>query len=239
MENIRSILYFKKHEEEKPEKNKDLIKLLDADLAYKLRDSKENDKEYSQNKHCDIEYITLKENSEYRGEPPTHLAVTTIKEIKIFIASQGILKEERDFIENLIRIKNDEFINSNIYLKPIRWELTDKGFGVERKQDEFNEMLLDSHIVIFLTWGAIGHYTKEEFNIGYESMKSGEKPIRIYFFNKRELRQTDDIPTQDIISYREIKDLLQKEEKYIINYQNKHELENELNFVFNFINEIK
>ena len=153
MNNIRTIFFFKTQEEKKPatKRDKTLIKLLEADLMYKLRSGNIN----SNNKN------------------------TVAKEIKIFIASQSILNSERDFIENLIRSKNDEFIKKGIYLKPIRWEYLDKGMGTTRKQDEFNKLLLDSEYVIYLTWDGIGHYTKEEFELGYNSMKSGIKPFRI------------------------------------------------------------
>lgn len=224
MEDIRSIIFFKKQEEEKQNKDKDLIALLEADLAYKTRNPDD----------VVLEKLCLREQQSF-----ALTAETMIKEIKIFIASQSILMEDRDFIENLIRVKNDDFIKKNIYLKPIRWELADKGFGIGRKQDEFNEMLLDSEIVIYLTCSTIGHYTNEEFKKGYESMKKGEKPFRMYFFNKKSHQEIDDIPTKDIIniiSYREIKDLLRNEEKIMIDYEEKYILEREIKNLFDEIN---
>jgi hypothetical protein len=208
MENIRSIYFFKKQEESKPEedRNKDLIKLLEADFAYKLRNStKIHDKGLTMNK------------------------------IKIFIASQGILTKERDFVETLIRQKNDYFVEKNIYLSPIRWELADKGNSAERKQEEFNRLLLDSEYVIYLTWDSIGHYTKEEFEIGYNSMKNGAKPFRIYIFNKAVAQRVADVLTQGIEDFKELKNQLCKNEKIIVDYMDNLQLQNEINYLFDHI----
>jgi hypothetical protein len=206
MEDIRSIYFFKKQEEAKNEKDQNLLTLLEADLEYKLRNSKKMD---------------------------SHKESLLV--INIFIASQGILECEREIIKNLIRTENDNLIQENIYLKPILWELTDKGNSAQRKQDEFNNKLLNSEIVIFLTWESIGHYTKEEFEIAYESMMKGNKPFRMYIFNKTISRQIADLSTEDIQAYRDIKVLLRKEEKMIVDYAEKRELEKEIKYLFDFI----
>lgn len=207
MDNLRSIIYFKKLEEQKSEGERDetLVKLLDADLNYKLR------RVSNTNNHNN------------------HMA----KEIKIFIASQSVLNTERDFIENLIRGKNDDFVKKGIYLKPIRWEYLDKGMGIERKQDEFNKLLLDSEYVIYLTWDSIGHYTKEEFELGYNSMKNGIKPYRIYVFNKTVARRITNpnelIGTKE---YLELKEQLWKEERIVIEFSSEITIQNELDNLF-------
>jgi hypothetical protein len=208
MENIRSIYFFKKQEEEKPveERNENLIRLLEADLNYKLRDSNK-----------------------------THNKGLVMNEIKIFIASQRILTKERDFVETLIRQKNDDFFRKNIYLKPIRWELADKGNSIERKQDEFNRLLLNSEFVIYLTWDSIGHYTKEEFKIGYDSMKTGAKPFRLYVFNKAVAQRVADVSTQGVQDFLELKEQLWKDEKIIVDYADNLQLQNEIGYLFSYI----
>jgi hypothetical protein len=164
-----------------------------------------------------------------------------LKVIKIFIASQSSLAKERDFIENLIHRNNDDriekgiFVDKGIYLKPIRWELSDKGNGPEEKQKEFNESLLDSEIAIYLTWDSIGHYTKEEFEIGYNSMKNGEKPKRIYVFNKKTPQIVSDLPPQSIQDYREIEGLFRKEGKIIADYTDEYGLSNEFRYLLEYI----
>lgn len=207
MNDIRSIYFFKKKEEKKPsaKRDKTLIKLLEADLAYKLRN--------------------VIVNSNNRN--------TMAKEIKIFIASQSILNNERDFIENLIRSRNDEFIKKGIYLKPIRWEYLDKGMGAIRKQDEFNKLLLDSEYVIYLTWDGIGHYTKEEFELGYNSMKSGIKPFRIYVFNKAIARRiTEPFDIKGAQDYSDLKKQLWNEERIVIEFTSEITLQDEIENLF-------
>lgn len=210
MEDIRSIYYFLRQENVKSveERDEDLIKLLDADLSYKLRGS-------------------INKNN-------TERMMNT--EIKIFIASQSILASERDYVENLIRVKNDEFIAKGIYLKPIRWEASDKGNSAERKQDEFNRLLLDSEYVIYLTWDSIGTYTKEEFELGYNNMKNGGKPFRVYILNKATPRRMKDkAELQSASDYMELKEQVWKDGKFIIDYVETSTLKDEIELFFKYI----
>jgi hypothetical protein len=218
MEDIRSIYFFKKQEEEK---KRDLITLLEADLAYKMRNPEKTDPDKGSLTDPDKGSLT----------DPNKGSLL----VKIFIASHGALEEEREVVRNFIREKNDDFFQKNIYFKPIFWELIDKGNSTEKKQDEFNKLLLDSEIVIYLTWDSIGHYTEEEFKIGYESMKEGKKPYRIYLFNKKNSQQVSDLSLEGMQAYRDIQDLLRKEGKIIVDYAENEKLKKEISLLLDYV----
>jgi len=107
-----------------------------------------------------------------------------VNNINIFIASQEILNQEREFIENKILRKNLSFVPKNILMTPIRWEQRDKSNNGNRKQDEYLRLISDSEIFILIIWNSIGKYTREEFDYAYFERDKGRNPKLIYIFNK-------------------------------------------------------
>lgn len=108
-----------------------------------------------------------------------------MKTIKIFIASSIELKKERLALELLLYRKNSSLKEKNIVLQPVLWEILEGGFAEGRKQDEFNEALLDCDIVMCLFYKVVGKFTIEEFENAYERFKiPDQKPFKLYVFFK-------------------------------------------------------
>ena len=209
MEDIKTLNYFCNQQKAKSPQNADYLQLLNLDFQYKII-------------HSTSTNATM---------------ATSIKTINIFIASQSILKEQRDFIDDLIRKKNDEFHAKGFYLKPIRWEDEDKGIDATRTQDLYNQKLLESHVMILLMWNSIGKFTKEEFTIAYDNLKMHNKPYKIYAFNctKERTPSEDEIRNGSITSFYDLKKTLWVEEKHIIPFTENDTLRIELEKMFIFI----
>ncbi len=210
MEDIRTIYYYLKKERSRRKKNNDLIKLLEADIEYKIKQ-------------------------------PNNISNNMVKPkaINIFIASQDILINERDYIERMIRKENDKFYKKGFYLEPHRWENEDKGWGVKRKQGEINEMVKNADILILLMWTSIGKFTKEEFELAYHNMYKIDKPVRIYAFNNINERTPleDEIKYGSVANFYDLVKKLWKDEKMIIKFKDNETLKKELDNMFEFINQ--
>jgi hypothetical protein len=142
-----------------------------------------------------------------------------MNEIKIFLASAGSLKDEREKIAAAIALKNDVLVKEeSIYLKLEIWEKKSSSFSRDRKQNDFNTDVVNSDIFICLIYDKVGPFTKEEFEKAHESFnKTGKPKIIIYFC---------DIPfkpsflTSDFISVIELKNLIREKEQISKNYEN-------------------
>jgi len=110
--------------------------------------------------------------------------INKMKKIKYFIASAGNLDEERKSIETYLTRKNDILVDEGKYLEVIIWEKTSSSFSIERKQNDFNEALLNSDVLICIIYDKVGPFTYEEFKKAYESFKTGNKPQKIYVYFK-------------------------------------------------------
>jgi tetratricopeptide (TPR) repeat protein len=91
------------------------------------------------------------------------------KNIKIFIASAGEVKAER---EKAILLLNDlRKAHKHLDLEAVEWEYdTVPGSqpGFETVQDAINPKLAESHIAVFIFYSRIGHYTKLEFDLAQQ-----------------------------------------------------------------------
>ena len=91
------------------------------------------------------------------------------KNIKIFIASAGEVKAER---EKAILLLNDlRKAHRHLDLEAVEWEYdTVPGSqpGFETVQDAINPKLEQSHIAVFIFYSRIGHYTKVEFDLAQQ-----------------------------------------------------------------------
>ncbi len=86
-----------------------------------------------------------------------------MKVYKVFIASSGELKPEREELESLLTSLNKSYNQLDIYIEPVVWEKLLLDIGNGRKQDYFNKKLKECDIVLFMFWKKLGEYTKEEF----------------------------------------------------------------------------
>jgi hypothetical protein len=108
----------------------------------------------------------------------------TIKRIKIFIASAGSLVEERQRLRLSIADENDSLTQKGIYLESVVWEKESIAFTTGRKQQDFNEALLESDIMICLVFDKLGPFTYEEIFEGYSSLLAGKNPKKLYVYFK-------------------------------------------------------
>lgn len=146
-----------------------------------------------------------------------------MKQISVFLASSGKLSEERTEIERLISRMNDNLVQKGIYLKLRIWEKLSSTFETSRKQDKFNTEVLKSDIFICLVYDRIGEFSKEEFDIAYNSFHKNGKPRKIYvYFNNTPIKPNE-IP-EDFKSVTQLKELIKKYEQIYNSYENIDEL---------------
>lgn len=132
-------------------------------------------------------------------QPDTH--------IKIFLASSSELKDDRDRFDLYFRQKNDRLIKRGKYLEIIRWEVFLDQISETRKQDDYNDAVLDCDIFICLFFSKTGTFTEEEFDIAHEQFKKTSKP-KIYTYFKDDNLKSSDINRDDIVSLLEFKEKL-------------------------------
>ncbi|MEB2778591.1 hypothetical protein SYJ56_25000 [Algoriphagus sp. D3-2-R+10] len=107
-----------------------------------------------------------------------------MKTIRIFIASSSELKEDREEFRAFISRENDRLHTKGIYLKLEQWEFFKDSISSTRLQDEYNEAIRQSDMVLCLFYTKVGKYTSEEFYTAYEIFKAQGKPrIWTYFKN--------------------------------------------------------
>jgi tetratricopeptide (TPR) repeat protein len=150
-----------------------------------------------------------------------------IKNIKIFIASSKELKEERAILQNLFSGLNDDYIKKGLYLKVVIWEKLKAGFSKGRKQEEFNQALLDSDIGLFLIFTKFGEYTKEEFYRALESFKKGGKPEELFVYFKNAQFDLGSL-TDDFQDVLKLKKEIEKEQQFYCSYKSIEDLENQV-----------
>ena len=156
------------------------------------------------------------------------------KSINIFLASSGELKTERDAINTFIAEENKRLFNSGIFLNLIMWEEQQKSVDKDRIQLRFNELLLDSEIVIVLFYTKAGQFTLEEFNLAYDNLRKENKPDYLFvFFDNRSVPQ--ELITKDIFIIKGIKKKLQDDEQLYIEFDTvdnlKYELKKQMDLV--------
>jgi len=109
-----------------------------------------------------------------------------MKKIKIFVGSSIVeFEEERKDLELFIRRISDSFEdNYEIKLAPYFCENVDDAMSKERLQNEYNKLIADSFISVFLFFNKVGKYTKEEFMIANELMNKNSLPKVLVYFKK-------------------------------------------------------
>jgi Domain of unknown function (DUF4062) len=122
--------------------------------------------------------------------------MTTLKQLRVVIASPSDVKEEREAVVNVIsRVNNHTAEGLGLILKPLRWE-TDAypGFHIDGPQGLIDSSLQieDCDILIGIVWKRFGTPTKDgitgtehEFYKAYEAWKRNKRPhIMMYFSQK-------------------------------------------------------
>lgn len=109
-----------------------------------------------------------------------------MKEFKIFIASSNDEKEERNIIKDLLQTVNKITHTFGIVFTPIMWELESVVFkdGFDRKQNEYNDLLISSDMVFFIFSKRVGKFTNEEFLTACKEVaKNKSLKVFVYFKN--------------------------------------------------------
>ncbi len=106
-----------------------------------------------------------------------------MQKITVFIGYADDQKKDKEKLESIL----NQFHNGKDFKIEIReWRYESSSLRPTRKQDDYNATLLESNIAFFLFGSRVGHYSKEELEIGYESLKnrtSNLYAIFVYFKN--------------------------------------------------------
>lgn len=105
-----------------------------------------------------------------------------MKYIKIFLASSLTeFKEDRRELGDYIRKLNNVYFKRGIYFKLIVCEDFSDSLAEERKQEEYNAEIRDSHYFYIIFGKEAGQYSVEEFDVALEQFKKTGTP-RIYTY---------------------------------------------------------
>lgn len=151
-------------------------------LAHEIEECKRKIAElFSKFDNLDSNFKTLARSTP--SNPPQ--ANSSIKKIKIFLASSSELKDDRDRFEIFIRRKNDELIDRSIYLEPVRWENFIDAMSPEGLQEEYNKAVAESDIFVSLFYTKVGRYTEEEFSRAFGTFQENNKPLVYTYFQQK------------------------------------------------------
>jgi len=106
-----------------------------------------------------------------------------LKCIKIFLASAGDVREERDSLEKILQQENELHYKNQGYLFDfVRWE---KSSPLDNKpwQKSLNELIDNCAIFVILLWAKLGEGTKEEFEYAISKQRGKGLPHIIIFYN--------------------------------------------------------
>ena len=113
--------------------------------------------------------------------------------IKIFIASSEELTLERRVLTDMEIMLNNRLLKRGIMLILELWEHLDSSMGIKHKQEEYNDVLRECDMCIALFWTKFGDFTKDEFEVAFENMKSGANLKRVIALFKDSESITEDL----------------------------------------------
>jgi hypothetical protein len=141
-----------------------------------------------------------------------------LKVYKIFLASPGDTKEERQIVEEIVsEINSTTGEQQNYIIKLLKWENdTYPDFGVDG-QDVINKQLgIDYDIFIGIMWTRFGTPTSradsgtvEEFERAYKKLQDGGKVKIMFYFNGAPIPQ-DRLDIEQIIQVKSFKEKIEK-----------------------------
>lgn len=131
--------------------------------------------------------------------------INTMYTLKIFIASSSDLEEERKELKLYIDSLNNQYADYDVRLETKLWEYMSKTYNDSRKQNDYNNELLDSDMVIFMFGSRIGRYTKEEFDVAVQNKRNNKNPRHIVTYFKDVTLRTYGLQQND---FKELKGVL-------------------------------
>jgi len=140
------------------------------------------------------------------------------RDIKIFLASSGELKAEREAIELFIGKENRRLRVDNTFLDLVIWEDLKQSFHGERIQDYFNEEMLKCDVVICLFFKKVGEFTKEEFELADENRKQGNKPRYLYVYFKSAPVDIGEIEPEELLKIKALKEEIEQKQQIYNQY---------------------
>ena len=105
-----------------------------------------------------------------------------MKTIKIFLASSEELKNDRVSFGNFIRELDKRYQQRGIRIDLYTWEGADGAYNGRRKQDEYNDNVRDSGMLVALFYRKAGGFTQEEFHEAIKNFNiTGRPKVYVYF----------------------------------------------------------
>jgi internalin A len=144
---------------------------------------------------------------------------TSLRTIRIFLASSAELREDRDAFDLYFRQLNDQLRKMGFYLEIVRWENFLDAMSDTRLQDEYNKAIRACDIFVCLFFTKTGKFTEEEFDIAHHQFIDSRKP-RIYTFFKNADIKTGDAREEDLTSLWAFKKKLSKLGHFHTGYDN-------------------
>jgi len=141
--------------------------------------------------------------------------VSKIEQLRIFIASPGDLKTERDCIEKVAgKLNTDTLLADKVTIKTDRWEKVFPQAGCA--QEIINEYVRKCDIFIGLLHRRFGSPsgkeesgTYEEFKLAYESWESTKAPQIMFYFKAVSNTSLKDFKDEQLIKVLEFKDMIE------------------------------
>ncbi len=130
-----------------------------------------------------------------------------VREFRVFVASPGDTKEERQHVVKIIEQLNQSLADDyDVRLQPIMWETHAwPGFG-EEAQDVINQQVGTYDIFVGIMWNRLGTPTKkessgtvEEFKRAYNAWHKNKTPVLMFYFN----RAPSDLNNLDALSQKQ------------------------------------
>src|SRR5258705_5704796 len=105
-----------------------------------------------------------------------------MQKIKIFLASSEELKADKEKIELFINRQNKDLVEKDVFIELIICDDFNEAISKTSKQDEYNEAIRNSAILLILVFSKVGKYLKVEFETGYKQfIETGAPQIYTYF----------------------------------------------------------
>jgi hypothetical protein len=105
-----------------------------------------------------------------------------MKKIKIFLASSNELKPEREQFEIEIYRKCKSWFDKGIFLHLDIWEDMSARLSLTGSQSEYNKLVKNADLFVFLAYSKVGIYTEEEFEQAFGQFKATQKPFIFTYF---------------------------------------------------------
>ncbi|MFN8397764.1 MAG: hypothetical protein U0176_24310 [Bacteroidia bacterium] len=127
-----------------------------------------------------------------------------MKTIKIFLASSGLLIEDRKLFEIHVYRKTKLWVEEGIFPRLEIWEDSISAMSPTRSQDEYNKLIRECDIFVVLVHTKVGNFTHEEFIAAQGQFQARRKPFIFTYF--KQVQATDSQSDDDKTSVSKFKE---------------------------------